>query len=219
MQRAGGADAVAHGREGEGWRLCMGAIAGDAARGDPVSNLVGRSRAEGAPDRLACVGSCKGAAGGAAAAVEGPARKVVLAGKPKHPRMHALCMRNSSRVVAVLWHLQRVVHASSYASHRELYDSPTWPLLSKPPVLPHTTTVLLTVQDTSRYSPMTFNEANFLRSFCVVLAHAVFLPSAECFALLPIASLLGRTGNGNGCDLDYDAERSSVVVRASVSHK
>ena len=47
-----------------------------------------------------------------------------------------------------------------------------------------------------------------------MLAHAIYLPSAEVFALLPIASLLGRTGNGNGSEIDYDAASKCVVVTA-----
>jgi histone-lysine N-methyltransferase SETD3 len=64
------------------------------------------------------------------------------------------------------------------------------------------------------FPPEVFNEANFMRCFCVVLASAVYLPSAECFALLPLAGLLGRTGNDNGCNLDYDAAQGAVVVTA-----
>lgn len=50
-----------------------------------------------------------------------------------------------------------------------------------------------------------FSDDAFLRAACVVLAHAIYLPSAQCFALLPFVSLMQRTGNGDGCDVDYDA--------------
>jgi hypothetical protein len=53
-----------------------------------------------------------------------------------------------------------------------------------------------------------------MRAFSVVLAHASFLPSAECFALLPLAGQLGRTGNDNGADLDYDAATGTVLLKA-----
>jgi histone-lysine N-methyltransferase SETD3 len=66
-----------------------------------------------------------------------------------------------------------------------------------------------------KFSPTVFNESNFLRSFCVVLGHAQYLPSASCFALLPMVSLISRTGNENGCDLDYDADRKSVLLSAT----
>ncbi|GFR43931.1 hypothetical protein Agub_g5069, partial [Astrephomene gubernaculifera] len=66
-----------------------------------------------------------------------------------------------------------------------------------------------------RFPPDVFNEAAFYRAFSVVLGHACFLPAAGCFALLPLASLLGRTGNGNGCDLDFDAEVGAVRLTAS----
>lgn len=57
-----------------------------------------------------------------------------------------------------------------------------------------------------------FNEQNFKNAFSVALAHAVYLPSASCFALLPVASQLGRTGSEAGCQLDYDPEKQAVVV-------
>ncbi len=57
-----------------------------------------------------------------------------------------------------------------------------------------------------------FNEQSFKNAFSVVLAHAMYLPSASCFALMPIASQLGRTGSEAGCQLDYDPERKAVVV-------
>jgi histone-lysine N-methyltransferase SETD3 len=68
--------------------------------------------------------------------------------------------------------------------------------------------------DPGRYDPAAFNEAAFMRAFCVVLANSAFLPSAELFALLPLAGRLGRTGNGNGADLDFDAATGTVVLKA-----
>jgi histone-lysine N-methyltransferase SETD3 len=62
------------------------------------------------------------------------------------------------------------------------------------------------------FPPSVFNEPAFLRSFCVVLACAAYLPSAECFALVPVASCMSRSGNDNGCNLDYDPESSTVKV-------
>ncbi|PNH12803.1 hypothetical protein TSOC_000234 [Tetrabaena socialis] len=59
-----------------------------------------------------------------------------------------------------------------------------------------------------------FSEAAFCRAFSVVVGHACFLPAANVFALLPLASSMGRTGNGNGCDIDFDAERNAVIVTA-----
>ncbi|KAF6255082.1 rubisco small subunit N-methyltransferase [Scenedesmus sp. NREL 46B-D3] len=70
-------------------------------------------------------------------------------------------------------------------------------------------------QATERFSPSVFNEAAFMRSFCVVLACSTYLPSAECFALVPVAGCLARTGNDNGCSLDYDAQRQAVVVTST----
>ncbi|KXZ52752.1 hypothetical protein GPECTOR_8g143 [Gonium pectorale] len=69
--------------------------------------------------------------------------------------------------------------------------------------------------EAARYPPAVFGEQAFYRAFSVVVGHAAFLPSANCFALLPLASLMGRTGNGNGCDLDFDAQLNAVVVTAA----
>lgn len=70
-------------------------------------------------------------------------------------------------------------------------------------------------KDPARFDPAAFNEHAFLRAFAVVLANASYLPSAECFALLPLAGQLGRTGNDNGCDLDYDSDLGAVVVKSA----
>lgn len=60
-----------------------------------------------------------------------------------------------------------------------------------------------------------YNERAFLQAFAVVLAHAIYLPSAQCFALLPYVSFMQRTGNDNGCTVDYDLGASlSARVRA-----
>jgi len=59
-----------------------------------------------------------------------------------------------------------------------------------------------------------FGKEPFMRAFSVVLGHAVYLPSAECFALMPVASLLERTGSeSNGCVLDYDPDAKAAVLK------
>lgn len=63
-------------------------------------------------------------------------------------------------------------------------------------------------------SPAVYNETAFLRAFGVVIANSVYLSAAQCFALMPLASTMGRTGNDNGCNLDYDAELGAVVITA-----
>eukprot|EP00879_Flechtneria_rotunda_P015067 GHRR01015744.1.p1 GENE.GHRR01015744.1~~GHRR01015744.1.p1 ORF type:complete len:507 (+),score=158.49 GHRR01015744.1:326-1846(+) len=70
-------------------------------------------------------------------------------------------------------------------------------------------------QDADKYNQAVFNEAVFVRTFCVVLASTSYLPSAQCFAIVPAASCLGRTGNDNGCTLDYDTGRQTVMVVAT----
>lgn len=59
-----------------------------------------------------------------------------------------------------------------------------------------------------------FNEQNFLESFSVAVAHSIYLPSAQCFALVPFASFMARTGNDNGCEVDYETGNAQIA-----SHK
>lgn len=54
----------------------------------------------------------------------------------------------------------------------------------------------LCAQDPSRFPPERFTFDSFLRSFCVVLAHSTFLPSAECFALVPLLGWAKKTCEG-----------------------
>lgn len=54
----------------------------------------------------------------------------------------------------------------------------------------------------------------FFQAMSVVIAHATYLPSAQCFALLPIASTLARTGTDTACALDYDLEQACVTLTA-----
>lgn len=60
-----------------------------------------------------------------------------------------------------------------------------------------------------------YNEQAFLHAFAVVLAHAIYLPSASCFALLPFVSFMQRTGNDNGCTVDYDLGEMPFVSIAA----
>jgi hypothetical protein len=53
----------------------------------------------------------------------------------------------------------------------------------------------------------------------VVLACATYLPSAQCFALLPLAGAFSRTGSVAGATLDYDLDRQAVTVVASRSYR
>ena len=60
-----------------------------------------------------------------------------------------------------------------------------------------------------------FNKEAFRQAMAVVVATAVYLPSAGCFAIVPLASTLPRTGQERGACLDYDAATGGVVVKAS----
>jgi len=67
----------------------------------------------------------------------------------------------------------------------------------------------------ARFPPERYNYDAFADAFSVVLACAQYLPSAQLFALLPVASTMSRTGNGNGSYVDYDEASGRVVVTAA----
>ncbi|KAK9917898.1 hypothetical protein WJX75_009348 [Coccomyxa subellipsoidea] len=69
--------------------------------------------------------------------------------------------------------------------------------------------------DTRRFSQDVYNLDAFERAMSVVLAHAAYLPSAACFALLPLASQAPRTGAESGALLDYDLQRERVTISAT----
>ncbi|CAD7695760.1 unnamed protein product [Ostreobium quekettii] len=70
-----------------------------------------------------------------------------------------------------------------------------------------------------RFPPDIFGEQEFRKAFSVVLACSTYLPSAQCFALLPVVSALARTGHESGCTVDYNADLDAVVVTASKSYR
>ena len=53
----------------------------------------------------------------------------------------------------------------------------------------------------------------------VVLAAAVYLPAASCFALVPLISSVRRSGRSEAAALDYDADRESVTVTAGADYR
>lgn len=55
---------------------------------------------------------------------------------------------------------------------------------------------------------------SFRQAVAVVVAHAAYLPSVDCFALLPVASTLARTGADTGAALDYDINSACVTLTA-----
>jgi histone-lysine N-methyltransferase SETD3 len=68
-----------------------------------------------------------------------------------------------------------------------------------------------------------WSERAFGDALAVVLACAVLLPAAQCFALLPLAGAVrrraaGPRNEGVSALLDYDAGRSGVVLLASAPH-
>ena len=71
-------------------------------------------------------------------------------------------------------------------------------------------------QTHSRYlHPEVFNKEAFRKAMTVIFAHAAYLDAAQCFALLPIATLLKRTGREDAAVLDFDVERQSATLTAN----
>ena len=66
----------------------------------------------------------------------------------------------------------------------------------------------------ARAVAVTLDKESFCQAVGVVVAHAAYLPSVECFALLPIASTLSRTGTETGAALDYDIDNACVTLTA-----
>ena len=62
-----------------------------------------------------------------------------------------------------------------------------------------------------------FNEGAFLNAMSVVLAAALYLPAAQCFALVPLLSSVRRSGRESAATLDYDAQRESVTLTTSAA--
>lgn len=73
------------------------------------------------------------------------------------------------------------------------------------------------------YPPSQWTQDAFGAALAVVLAHSVYLPSAQCFALLPLASHVARRSpgflgdGGVSATLDYDPGSNSVVLLATTS--
>lgn len=61
---------------------------------------------------------------------------------------------------------------------------------------------------------VTLDKERFSQAVAVVVAHAAYLPSVECFALLPVASTMARTGAETGAALDYDIDNACVTLTA-----
>jgi len=74
-----------------------------------------------------------------------------------------------------------------------------------------------TTADTAGISldPGTFSARAFLEAMSVILSAAAYLPSAQCFALLPLVGSIRRTGSAGGAVLDYDFDRQSVTLVTS----
>lgn len=64
--------------------------------------------------------------------------------------------------------------------------------------------------------PDWLDKSLFFKSMSVVLRHAIFLPSVQCFALLPIMGDIQKTGSEAGAVIDYDVDSNMVCLTSSV---
>ena len=53
----------------------------------------------------------------------------------------------------------------------------------------------------------------------VVLAHATYLQSAKCFALLPILSTIPHTSSDTGALIDFDSDSQAVQLTAQRAYR
>ena len=60
-----------------------------------------------------------------------------------------------------------------------------------------------------------FSKEAFRKAMTVIFAHAAYLDAAQCFALLPIATLLRRTGREDAAVLNFDLDRQSSTLTAN----
>jgi len=60
-----------------------------------------------------------------------------------------------------------------------------------------------------------YTREGFGAALAAVVARAAFLPSAGCFAVVPLLSHARRTGDERGAVLDYDPSREAVTLTAA----
>ena len=60
-----------------------------------------------------------------------------------------------------------------------------------------------------------YTREGFGAALAAVVARAAFLPSAGCFAVVPLLSHTRRTADERGAVLDYDPAREAVTLTAA----
>ncbi|CAL5229330.1 g12636 [Coccomyxa viridis] len=68
--------------------------------------------------------------------------------------------------------------------------------------------------DPGKFDPGVYTSDRFRAALSVVLAYAVYLPSAKCFVLLPLLSQVQRSGDESAAVLDYDIQNERVTLTA-----
>lgn len=67
-------------------------------------------------------------------------------------------------------------------------------------------------QDPVKYPSTHYNLGSFKRAFVGVLSRAIYLPSADCFALVPLADMIRKPADGTGGLIDFSIEDDAVVM-------
>uniref|UniRef100_A0A7S3UAG2 Rubisco LSMT substrate-binding domain-containing protein n=1 Tax=Picocystis salinarum TaxID=88271 RepID=A0A7S3UAG2_9CHLO len=66
--------------------------------------------------------------------------------------------------------------------------------------------------DPDKYPSRHYNLESFKRAFVAVLSRTIYLPSADCFALVPLADMIKKPADGSGGLIDFSIEEDAVVM-------
>eukprot|EP00899_Mesostigma_viride_P015360 jgi/Mesvir1/23825/Mv10632-RA.1 len=67
-------------------------------------------------------------------------------------------------------------------------------------------------QDRQNFPVDAFSFEAFKAAFCVIMSRVIYLPTADCFALVPLADCLNHRSSCNAV-LDFDIDTSTVVLK------
>lgn len=164
---------------------------------------------------------------------------ITLADVEQDPELKDIC-RGRSEVVSLalfvtkqrhlgegsMWHVLLSTLPASVDSPVFWEDEDREMLLRGSPVLDESTKRALelenewkSLRESAGQSLSWLSKHSFMKSMSVVLSHAVFLPSAQCFALVPVVGGFQKTGSLRGCVVDYSVDENAVIVAASTSYE
>lgn len=163
---------------------------------------------------------------------------ITLADVEQDPELKDICRGRSELVSLALfitkqryigegsmWHVLLTTLPASVDSPMFWEEEDRETLLRGSPVLDESRRRALELQheweslvESAGESPSWLSRHSFMESMSVVLSHALFLPSAQCFALVPMLGGFQKTGSLRGCVVDYSVDENAVIVVASTSY-